>query len=127
MKIGDIVNYQNFVAVVISNRPLAIATNQGTTLPVEERDLTLLLSRSFVLEEFSKRAALGNIGGHKFTKGSVVVCNDLVGYVVKTDKNQVCIVDSEGVERWVFSKLTRELSNPHALAALLYLKVVKGK
>lgn len=127
MKIGDIVNYQNFVAVVVSDSTLAIATNQGTTLPVEERDLTLLLSRSFVLEEFSKRATLGNIGGHKFTKGSVVVCNDLVGYVVKTNKNQVCIVDSEGVEHWVFSKLTRELSNPHALAALLYLKVVKGK
>lgn len=123
MSIGDIVNYQNMVAVVINDNPIVIATNQGTTLTVSEGDITLLLSRSFVLEEFAKCLAIRNIGAKTFTKGSIVMCNDLVGYVISTNKNQACIVDVEGVPRWVLCKAVNELCNPHALALLLYDRI----
>lgn len=127
MKIGDVVNYQNYVAIVVETNPLTIATDQGTTLAVKECECTLLVARSVILEQFSKFAGLGNIGGCKFIKGSLVICNDLIGYVTAIEKDKVCIVDREGLEHWVLAKPVKELSNPYALATFLYMKVVKGK
>lgn len=59
------------------------------------------------------------------TKGSVVIANDLLGIVDDVDENYVYVVDACNKVRKVIPTAVNEVTNPHALAALLYLKVVK--
>lgn len=55
--------------------------------------------------------------------GSVVICNDLIGTLIKQDEKFCVLRGADGVERRVLKTKVHEVANPHALACLLYKKV----
>lgn len=57
------------------------------------------------------------------TSGSVVIANDLLGVIDHFDSDYAYVADKDNVVRKVLPTAIVEISNPHALAALLYHKV----
>jgi hypothetical protein len=58
--------------------------------------------------------------------GSVVICKDLLGVVTDIpDDKYVCVKIADGTVYTVFQKGVTVLTNPHALAFLLYNNVCK--
>lgn len=62
MLVGDIVNYKEFIGVVISTNPLELAVNTGDTIKdVQVEEVVNLMSRKDILTIFeSKVLEVGN-------------------------------------------------------------------
>lgn len=50
--VGDVVNYENFVGVVVDSAPLKLALNDGTTKVVPSDKVVLLTSYKDLLQQF---------------------------------------------------------------------------
>lgn len=58
--------------------------------------------------------------------GSYAIANDLLGVVVGFEGNKTLMRDKTGVLRKVKSKACHEISNPHALAFMVYDRTCKA-
>lgn len=57
--------------------------------------------------------------------GSIVILNDLIGTLLSTDEEKSVIRDMYGDEHTVTTKGIEEVINPHALALLVYNKLLR--
>lgn len=56
--------------------------------------------------------------------GSIVIANELLGYLVAIDGDYCTVKDHKGVERKILTKAITEVANPYAQALLTYNKLV---
>lgn len=56
--------------------------------------------------------------------GSIVIANELLGYLVREEGEFSIVKDHKGVERKVLTKALTEVANPYAQALLTYNKLV---
>ncbi len=57
--------------------------------------------------------------------GSIVILNDLIGTLLSTDEEKAVIRDMYGDEHTVTTEGIEEVINPHALALLVYNKLLR--
>lgn len=55
--------------------------------------------------------------------GSLVIANDLLGFVVSIEENTVGVKDKEGKVRTIKSDVCHEIANPHSLSLLVLNKL----
>lgn len=58
--------------------------------------------------------------------GCYVIANDFLGVVLRSSGDTVTLRGADGISRDIKKKACHEITNPHALALLLYNKVLKN-
>ena len=58
-------------------------------------------------------------------RGTIIIANDLLGFVVNVSGDYSVVRDKNGEEHTILSKCCTEVSNPFALAALMWNKASK--
>lgn len=56
--------------------------------------------------------------------GSYIIANDLLGVLTAKTGNMVVVCDKEGKEHKIVASSCQVIANPHALALLLYNKIL---